>query len=173
MAPFQINADLCRSEWKQLREVLQRQQELRSDGRMQDLSQFLLRDTNQDLFPEMCKLIVRACVLPMSTADCERGFSCMNRIVTAQRNRLKTVTIDYLIRVSVQGPPIEQFNFDHAIDKWVLIVYKFSMYAHYVVSVICVQILIDFLSGCYQNLSYTLKCSNCKLDSILLTCTRV
>ena len=72
---------------------------------------FLLLDTSRDLFPEISKLVVRACVLPIHTADCERGFSCMNRIVTVQRNRLKTVTIDRLISVSVEGPPIEQFHF--------------------------------------------------------------
>ena len=115
--PLQIDADQCRSEWKQLRELLQRHQTLRSEGKMQALAKFLLLDAN--LFPEMSKLMVRACVLPVSTADCERGFSCMNRIVTAQHNRLKTITIDRLIRISIQGPLIEHFKFDQAVEKWV------------------------------------------------------
>ena len=102
-----------------MRELLQRQKALRSDGKMQDMVTFLLLDTSRDLFPETPKLLVRACILPVSTADCERGLSCMNRIVTVQRNRLRTVTIDRLIRYFVQGPHIEHFNFDQVADKWV------------------------------------------------------
>ena len=92
--PLLINAEECRSEWSQLRELLQTQEALQSGGKMQDLVKFLLLDTSRHLFPEISKLVVHACVLPVSTADCERGFSCMNRIFTSQRNRLKTETID-------------------------------------------------------------------------------
>ena len=100
-----------------MRELLQRQQALRSDGKMKNLVTFLLLDTSRDIFPETSKLLVHACILPVSTADCERVFSYMNRIVTTQCNCLKTVTIDHLIRLSVQGPHTEHFNFDQAVDK--------------------------------------------------------
>jgi hypothetical protein len=57
-------------------------------------------------------------ILPVSTADCERGFSTMKRIKTAPRNRFKTQTLDMLIRISSEGPEITQFNFDNAAIVW-------------------------------------------------------
>ena len=42
------------------------------------------------LYPCISRLASIALTLPVSTADCERGFSTMNRIKTSPRNRLKT-----------------------------------------------------------------------------------
>nr|CAD7604430.1 unnamed protein product [Timema genevievae] len=39
--------------------------------------------------------------LEVSTASCERGFSCHNRLKTAYRNSLKTETLDDLLRIYV------------------------------------------------------------------------
>ena len=43
--------------------------------------------------------------LPVSTADCERGFSTMNVIATKTRNRLLVKTINNLLFLSLVGPP--------------------------------------------------------------------
>ena len=40
----------------------------------------------------------------------------MNRIKTDLRNRLKTSTLDCLMRISIEGPCIAQFNFERAVD---------------------------------------------------------
>ena len=42
----------------------------------------------------------------------------MNRIKTDQRNRLKTLTLDKLIRLSTEGPNIGSFDFDAAVSVW-------------------------------------------------------
>ena len=42
----------------------------------------------------------------------------MNRIKTDLRNRLKTVTLDNLMRISIEGPPLSDFNFEKAADIW-------------------------------------------------------
>jgi hypothetical protein len=39
------------------------------------------------LYPTLSKLAAISLTLPISTADCERGFSTMNRIKTDPRNR--------------------------------------------------------------------------------------
>ena len=52
------------------------------------------------------------------TADCERGFSAVKRIKTVLRNRLKTQTLDCLMRISVEGPELENFNFENAATVW-------------------------------------------------------
>ena len=38
----------------------------------------------------------------------------MNRVKTALRNRLKTSTLDQLMRISIEGLPLKQFNFERA-----------------------------------------------------------
>ena len=55
---------------------------------------------------------------PVITAECERAFSSMKRIKTSLRNRLKTPTLDCLMRISIEGPPSTDFNFDKAADIW-------------------------------------------------------
>ena len=52
------------------------------------------------LYPCISRLANIALTLPVSTADCEREFSTMNRIKTNPRNRLKTTNLDLLIRLS-------------------------------------------------------------------------
>ena len=70
------------------------------------------------LFPALSKLLVRGLVLPIATADCERGFSAMNRIKTVPRNRLKTNTLEQLMFISIEGPSADRFDFGRAADKW-------------------------------------------------------
>jgi hypothetical protein len=70
------------------------------------------------LYPTLSKLASISLTLPISTADCERGFSTMNRIKTDSRNRLKTTTLDMLIRLSSEGPSLETFDFDAAVNVW-------------------------------------------------------
>ena len=74
--------------------------------------------TFSSLYPTLSKLASIALIVPVSTADCERGFSTMNRIKTDPRNRLKTTTLDKLIRLSSEGPELDEFNFERAAMLW-------------------------------------------------------
>ena len=51
-------------------------------------------------FCNIFMLIEILLVLLVSTACCERGFSCMSRIKTQYWSRLDPVTLDSLLRVS-------------------------------------------------------------------------
>ena len=62
--------------------------------------------------------LVVAAIIPVSTAECERSFSAMKRIKTSLRNRLKTTTLDCLMRISIEGQCISTFNFERAADIW-------------------------------------------------------
>ena len=42
----------------------------------------------------------------------------MNRIKTAQRNRLKTNTLEQLMFISIEGTSADRFDFGKAADKW-------------------------------------------------------
>ncbi len=69
-------------------------------------------------FPEFVKLAAACLVIPVSTVDCERGFSTQNRIKTKLRNRLKTNRLDQLMRIKIEGPPIREFDFTKAMEMW-------------------------------------------------------
>lgn len=66
----------------------------------------------------LCKFAQIAITLPVSNADSERGFSCMNRIKMQLHNHLTVPSLDTLMRISVEGPDISDFDFSHAVNKW-------------------------------------------------------
>ena len=79
-----------------------------------------LLSTNETLivlYPFLSKFSQIALTLPVSNADAERGFSCMNRVKTERRNRLTVSSLDTLLRISMEGPE-KDFDFDAAISKW-------------------------------------------------------
>ena len=66
----------------------------------------------------MHKLAVIALVIPMSSADCERGFSALKRIKTRLRNRLSNRILNNLLMISIEGPELKDFDFEKAADVW-------------------------------------------------------
>ena len=109
-----VKPDMLKSEWMTLKHVL-----VKNFNTTVEVMQTLASDdTLSSLHPAFSKLSSVALILPVSTAYCERGFSTLKRIKTAQRNRLKTQTLDKLIRISSVGPEITKFNFDHAASTW-------------------------------------------------------
>ena len=98
-----------------LRVIFTENQRLQS---LPDVVSFLCDPSTDGTLSQLQALSIRALLLPVSTADCERGFSCMNRIVTPLRNRLKTENIDKLVRLSAEGPEVHEFDFEKAISKW-------------------------------------------------------
>lgn len=69
-------------------------------------------------FCNILMLIEILLVLPVSTACCERGFSCMSRIKTQYRSRLDTVTLDSLLRIGIDGVSSADFDPQRAIALW-------------------------------------------------------
>ena len=55
--------------------------------------------------------------LPMSTSDCERCFSAMNRTKTDYHNKMHTETLDHLLRVKIEGPPLQDFGSNSPVVK--------------------------------------------------------
>ena len=72
----------------------------------------------ETMFPNLCKWAAICLLLPMSTVDCERGFSALSRIKTDIRNRLSSRVLNNLMTISVEGPPPEEFPYDKACDVW-------------------------------------------------------
>ena len=57
-------------------------------------------------------------VLPVSAAVCERGFSAKNRIKSDTRVSLHSDTVEDLIRISVEGPSLEDFDARESVGSW-------------------------------------------------------
>ncbi|WAR09053.1 hypothetical protein MAR_019011 [Mya arenaria] len=63
-----------------------------------------------DAMPNLRMLAAVGLLLPTSTADCERGFSTLKRVKTAQRNRLHNETLNAVIRVSMEDVQLIEDN---------------------------------------------------------------
>jgi hypothetical protein len=68
--------------------------------------------------PQLWQLAVIAMSLPVSTVDCERGFSTMKRIKTRLRSSLRQETLDQLMRISELGPPQDQVDWSAVLKIW-------------------------------------------------------
>ena len=58
--------------------------------------------------------------IPISNAKVERMFSLMNRVRTDFRASLSQNTLNNLIRIQMEGPPLEEFNITPAIQLWAM-----------------------------------------------------
>ena len=56
------------------------------------------------------RMIVLYLMVPLDTSECERGFSLMNLLKTALRNRLGSRRLNDLMRICLLGPSVEDFD---------------------------------------------------------------
>ena len=117
---FNVSIDKTRleNEWMSFKHILLSEF---SDSKPSDhdvMSALADSRTLSSLYPSLAKIASIALTIPISTASCERGFSTMNRINTTLRNRLTSDSMDKLIRISSEGPSLEDFDFDKAVDMW-------------------------------------------------------
>ena len=54
----------------------------------------------------------------MSSADCERGFSQMNLYHSSGRNRLIVESVNNLLMLGINGPPIRDWNAEKYVISW-------------------------------------------------------
>ena len=52
------------------------------------------------------------------TADCERACSIMCRIKSRLRSEISNSTLNHCMRISMEGLPLQEFDFDAAVDAW-------------------------------------------------------
>ena len=56
--------------------------------------------------------------LPISAAQCESGFSAQNRIKSFKRSSLAVSTTEGLMRITLEGPSLEDYDPSPAVDRW-------------------------------------------------------
>ena len=110
-----VNAEELQKEWGSFSVML-------ADHYSKAAAREVLRDPAGNklklVYPQLARLASLGLTIPFSTADCEPAFSTMNRIKTKLRNRLKTTTLDCLLRISIEGPELKDFDFQLALKKW-------------------------------------------------------
>lgn len=113
-----VDKECALGEWKTFVTAVQEKPDLKGKDSRELLTALVRLPSLQDIFPNLCKLAIIALVIPMSSADCERGFSTLKRIKTRLRNRLSNRILNYLLMISIEGPDLQKFDFNKAVDKW-------------------------------------------------------
>lgn len=67
---------------------------------------------------ELRPLINCTKVIPCSTAECERGFSQMNLIITPTRTKLLIERVSALMFIKLHGPPLNQWDPTGYVTTW-------------------------------------------------------
>lgn len=79
---------------------------------------FLLDGVKKNKYCNFLHLVRIILVLPVSTAQVERQFSTIKRMLGDWRLKLHSETLDYLLRISTEGPSIEAFDPSRAVQRW-------------------------------------------------------
>ena len=83
------------------------------------MNSLLTSDTLSSGFPNLGKLAAIALVLPVTTATVERTFSDMKLVKTRIRSRLGEETLDYTMRICIEGPDkLSDEDLDAIICHW-------------------------------------------------------
>ncbi|XP_053372515.1 zinc finger protein 862-like [Mercenaria mercenaria] len=107
-----LNKDEIRSEFQTYKRLVKGSH---SDSSVVEVLCSLMK-TND--LPNMILLLKCCAVIPMTSVQCERGFSTQNRIKSKARTSMKSKTLDDLMRISEDGPELEKFDFKRALKKW-------------------------------------------------------
>ena len=107
------------------------------------------------MFPNLTKLAAIGLVLPMSTVDCERGFSVLSRIKTDLRNRISSRILNDLMTKLLRAPHQVNFHTNKlVISGWVggiaewMFLFKFFLFQNFFFSFLyCSVIIIWHLDG--------------------------
>ena len=77
------------------------------------------KDSKGDEMGEnLTKLMCAVNTLPVSTAECERGFSRMNLICTPLRSALTVEHLSSLLLLSIVGPPLHTWKPEPYVNSW-------------------------------------------------------
>lgn len=101
-------------------EVQSMSERLNVDGR-QSIRGFRLFKENggKRVPPELRPLLLALSTIPVCTAECERGFSQMNLIISPTRNSLLVKTTSCLLFGKLVGPPLARFDPLPYVKSWI------------------------------------------------------
>ena len=104
-----IEPDVTRADYLHFKFILNTH---RLMNMQQFIKRFLADEGLCEQFPTFTTLANIALIIPVSSASCERGFSCQNRIKMDLRNRLSEQNLENLMKVAIEGAPLAEFDFE-------------------------------------------------------------
>ena len=113
-----IDVDGTKSELKVFNSVVVANRDLKQLSTRELMTKILKTKEFMCMFPSITKLAAIGLLMPMSTADCERGFSALSHIKTDLQNCLSSNTLNCLMTIAVEGPPLNEFPYEKACDVW-------------------------------------------------------
>ena len=72
----------------------------------------------QERYPTLLLVIALCLVIAIQTACCERGNSCLNRIMCDLRSTLDVTTVAVLMRMSLNGGLPADYHSCLAVARW-------------------------------------------------------
>ena len=110
-----IDGPACRREWSIAKHLVLQQKYPRDE---MSLLWKIMYQNHKDVIPNLIILAELALILPIHTADCERGFSKQNLIKSKSRNRIGDAALNRLMLISIEGKPLEEFDFVESLSVW-------------------------------------------------------
>ena len=111
-----INGSTLKPEWNRLRCYLC--MHCRSLSMLEILQLLATNTTLHSYFLNFSKLAEVCLALPIHTAECERAFSTMRRVKSCLRSEMKNETLNHCMRISIEGPLLEESDFDSVVERW-------------------------------------------------------
>ncbi|KAJ8023492.1 hypothetical protein HOLleu_35949 [Holothuria leucospilota] len=107
--------DELQQEWVSLKNYITQVSEMSDTDLIQRLC---TRQALQAVYPNFSQLAKILRVIPTNTADPERTFSQMKLVKTKVRNRMVEQTLDAILRVVIQGPPLDKLPVRRVVQLW-------------------------------------------------------
>jgi len=106
------------NEWRRMKADLPGYSNFSALGFKEYWVHFLRHKRHPQEYPTMCILIKLCLLVVVDSSCCERGYSAMNRIHTDSRNRLKLSTLNDLLFIALNGPPVKDLNTEKIYSIW-------------------------------------------------------
>ena len=112
-----VDLEQTKAEWKIFRRIMFAK--FKKETSPTVLRNVLASDTLSAGFPNLVKLASIAVVLPVTTATVERTFSDIKMVKTRLRSRLGEDTLDYALRICIEGPEtLDDETLECIISHW-------------------------------------------------------
>ena len=79
----------------------------------------IFRTLEQHRLAKMKRLYSSSMIIPVSNAECERDFSILNITYTDVRSILSVKHLSSLMFISIEGPPLKEFQPNEYAKEWV------------------------------------------------------
>ena len=108
--------EAAKREWSEIKLYVSTQPRLQAMSYVDFWQRIFTR--KQKRYPNILHIVAIILVYPISNAELERAFSALKRVVTDWRTSLATNTIDDLLLIQQEGPPVADFNAERAVKRW-------------------------------------------------------